>query len=146
MRKIQRISELQPTIGFTEFDIFSAYRQSFVHSELCKLYEVISFSALAVSLGLKESTLGRDSYFSPEWKIVLMILKSYTSLSDKDLIAQLNANLHYQLFCGVRIDPLDSLTNFKIVSDIRCEIGKKLDIGSRLPVIGSLIWSISLCC
>ena len=130
MRKIQRISELQPTIGFTEFDIFTAYRQSFVHSELGKLYDVIPFSALAVSLGLKESAWGRDSYFSPEGKIALMILKSYTSLSDNDLIAQLNANLHYQLFCGVRIDPLAPLTNFKIVSEIRCEIGKKLDIGS----------------
>ena len=59
-----------------------------------------------------------------------MFLKSYTSLSDKELVARLNANRHYQLFCGVRIDPLHPLTSFKIVSDIRCDIGKKLDISS----------------
>ena len=130
MRNIRRISDLQPTLGFTEFDIFKSYRQSFLNSELCKIYELLPFSTLSDSLGLSESSLGRDSYFSPEGKLALMFLKSYTSLSDKDLIAQLNANIHYQLFCGVCIDPLHPLTNFKIVSDIRCEIGKKLDISS----------------
>jgi len=64
-----------------------------------------------------------------------MLLKSYTSLSDKDLIAQLNANLHYQLFCGVRINPLNPLTNFKIISEIRCEIAKKLDIDSFQQIL-----------
>lgn len=57
-----------------------------------------------------------------------MVLKAYTNLSDPDLISQLNANLHYQLFCGVRSNPLHPLDNFKIVSEIRCEIGRKLDI------------------
>jgi hypothetical protein len=31
----------------------------------------------------------------------------------------LNANIHYQIFCGVAISPLNPLTNFKIVSAIR---------------------------
>ena len=135
MRKIQKISDLQPTIGFTEFDIFRDYRQSFLKSELGKIYELFPFSDLAQSIGLKESALGRDSYFSPEGKIALMLLKPYTSLSDEDLIAQLNANIHYQLFCGVRINPLNPLSNFKIVSDIRCEIAKKLDIDSSQQIL-----------
>ncbi|MDR0296060.1 MAG: transposase [Prevotellaceae bacterium] len=33
--------------------------------------------------------------------------------SDRDLIMQLNANIHYQLFCGIRIHPLNPLINFK---------------------------------
>jgi hypothetical protein len=37
MRKIQKKSELQPTISFTEFNIFKDYRQSFLRSELGKL-------------------------------------------------------------------------------------------------------------
>jgi len=45
------------------------------------------FSDVASSLGLKENASGRDSYFSPEGKIALMLLKSCTSLSDKNLIA-----------------------------------------------------------
>jgi len=137
MRKIRKISELQPTIGFTEFDIFRDYNQSFQVSELGKIYRLFPFSALAQSLGLKESSLGRDSYFSPEGKIALMFLKSYTSLSDKDLVSQLNANIHYQLFCGVRINPLNPLSNFKIISEIRCEIGRKLDIDSLQQILAS---------
>jgi hypothetical protein len=137
MRKIRKLSEIHPTIGFTEFDIYQDYRQSFLLSELGKLYELFPFAGLVKSLGLKEKPLGRDSYFSPEGKIALMLLKSYTSLSDKDLIAQLNANLHYQFFCGVRIHPLNPLTNFKIVSDIRCEIGRVMDIDILQQILAS---------
>ena len=129
MRKIRFFSDLHPIIGFTEFDIYRDYYHSFLRSELGKIHGLFPFPALAKSIGLKESSLGRDS-FCPEGKIALMFLKSYTSLSDRDLLAQLNANIHYQLFCGVRIKPLNPLTNFKIVSEIRCEIGKKLDIDS----------------
>ncbi len=139
MRKIQKFSDLHPTIGFTEFDIFNDYRQSFLTSELGKIHGLFPFEQLAQSLGLKTSRLGRSSYFSAEGKIALMLLKSYTSLSDKDLIAQLNANIHYQLFCGVRINPLNPLSNFKIVSEIRCEIGRSLDIDSLQEVL-ALYW------
>ena len=48
-----------------------------------------------------------------------MVLKSYTNFSDAQLIEHLNGNIHYQLFCGVQIDPLHPLTNPKIVSAIR---------------------------
>jgi hypothetical protein len=109
MRRIRKISEIQPAIGFTEFDIFNDYRQSFQASELGRVYALLPFTALAKELGLKERPLGCHSCFSPEGKIALMHLKPYTGLSDKDLTAQLNANIHYQLFCGVRINPLNPL-------------------------------------
>lgn len=128
MRKIQKISSLQPTIAFTEYDIFHQYSQSFYRSELGGIYKSFPFEHLSKELGLRECSRGRSSYFSSAGKIALMVLKAYTSLSDRDLIAQLNANLHYQLFCGVRINPLRPLDNFKIVSEIRCEIGRQLDI------------------
>ena len=137
MRRIRKISELQPTIGFTAFDIFNGYRQSFLNSEPGKLHKLIPFARLAQSLGLKDRSPGRDSYFSPEDKVGLMILKSYTSLSDRDLITQLNANIHYQLFCGVRIHPLNPLTGFKTVSEIRCQIGKRLDMDSLQQIPAS---------
>ena len=137
MRKIRKISDLHPTIGFTEFDIYQDYRKSFLSSSLGKVHGLLPFAALAKELGLKENSLGRDSYFSAEGKIGLMVLKSYTGFSDKDLIAQLNANLHYQIFCGVRINPLNPLTNFKIVSEIRCEIGRKLNIDTLQQILAS---------
>jgi hypothetical protein len=137
MRKVQKISELQPTIGFTEFDIYRDYQKSFFCSELGKLHAVFPFAALATAWGLCEHPLGRDSYFSAEGKIALMVLKAYTSLSDKALIAQLNSNIHYQLFCGIRLNPLNPLTNYKIVSEIRCELGRSLDIDRLQQILAS---------
>ena len=130
MVKIRKLSEIEPTLGFTEFDILEKYRQSFEKSELGRLHSLFPFSELAQQMGLHESRLGRKSYFSPEGKIALMVLKSYTNFSDSQLIEHLNGNIHYQLFCGVQIDPLHPLTNPKIVSAIRQELADRLDIES----------------
>jgi hypothetical protein len=137
MRKIRKISELEPTISFSEFDFYQQYQQSFQDSELGHLHRAIPFAALAESLGLQECILGRDSYFTPAGKLALMFLKSYTSFSDSQLIENLNSNIHYQLFCGVRINPLYPLTNFKIVSAIRCEIASVLKIDQLQEVLSS---------
>lgn len=128
MVKIQKISEIEPTLGFTEFDILQKYRMSFECSELGHIHRVFPFSALAERMHLRDSHLGRSSYFSGKGKIALMVLKAYTNFSDSALIEHLNGNIHYQLFCGVQIDPLHPLTNYKIVSAIRQELAAKLDI------------------
>ena len=135
MVKIRKISEIEPTLGFTEFDILEKYRQSFEKSELGRLHSLFPFSELAQQMDLHESRLGRKSYFSPEGKIALMILKPYTNFSDSQLIERLNCNIHYQLFCGVQIDPLHPLTNLKIVSAIRQELADRLDIESLQPIL-----------
>ena len=137
MRKIQKISDLEPTIAFSEFDFYQRYQQSFSTSELGRLYKAIPFFDLSNSLGLQENDIGRGSYFSPAGKLALMFLKSYTNFSDSQLIDNLNSNIHYQLFCGVRINPLEPLTNFKIVSAIRCEIASKLNIDELQEVLSA---------
>lgn len=135
MAKIHKISEIQPSLGFTEFDILEKYRKSFACSELGRLHAVFPFKVLARSMCLHGSPWGRKNYFSPEGKIALMVIKSYTGFSDKALIAHLNGNIHYQLFCGIQIDPIDGLTNYKIVSAIRQELSERLDIGSVQEVL-----------
>lgn len=135
MVKIQKISEIEPRLGFTEFDMLKKYRQSFATSELGRLHALFPFSELARQIHLKSSALGRKSYFSPEGKIALMVLKSYTNFSDSQLIEHLNGNIHYQLFCGVQIDPLHPLTNPKIVSAIRQELADRLDIESLQAIL-----------
>lgn len=65
MVKIQKISEIEPGLGFTEFDIVKSYRHSFACSELGRLHALFPFSELARTLGMKESALGRKSYFLP---------------------------------------------------------------------------------
>lgn len=120
---------------FTEFDILESYRRSFSSSELGRVHGLLPFSALARQLDLKESKLGRKSYFSPEGKIALMVLKSYTGFSDFDLVEHLNGNIHYQLFCGIQVNPSDPLTNHKIVSTIRQELAGKIDIETLQEIL-----------
>lgn len=75
MIKIQKLSDLTPTLGFSEFDFYSDYRSSFSSSELGRLWSSIPFSSLATSLGLHDHPLVRTSYFSAEGKLALMFLK-----------------------------------------------------------------------
>ena len=55
MVKIQKISEIEPRLGFTEFDMLKKYRQSFATSELGRLHALFPFSELARQMHLKSS-------------------------------------------------------------------------------------------
>ena len=137
MAKIHNISEIHPTLGFTEFDILEKYRKSFNESELGRLHSVFPFDSIAKEIGLSEHLLGRRNIFSPSSKVALMVLKSYTGFSDKRLIEHLNGNIHYQIFCGILIDPFFPITNYKIGSAIRNEIASRLDIDSLQEILAS---------
>ena len=91
MAKIQNISEIQPTLGFTEFDILENYRKSFHESELGRLHSVFPFERIAKESGLSEQRLGRKNIFSLCAKIGLMVLKAYTGFSDRQLVAHLRS-------------------------------------------------------
>ncbi len=71
--------------------------------------------------------------FSPKGRIALMFLKHYAGCSDQKLIEQLNSNLDYQFFCDIALG-YERLTNFKIVSQIRCELANNLDINATEKV------------
>ena len=66
-----------------------------------------------------------------------MVLKAYTSFSDRQPVEHLNGNIHYQMFCGIMIDPSFPITNYKIVSAIRNEIACRLDIDTLQEVLAS---------
>lgn len=95
------------------------------------------FERMAKALGLLEHRLGRRNIFSPAAKIALMVLKAYTGFSDRQLVEHLNGNIHYQMFCGIMIDPSFPITNYKIVSAIRNEMASRLDIESLQEVLAS---------
>ncbi|MEM6717725.1 MAG: transposase [Bacteroidota bacterium] len=65
--------------------------------------------------------------FSPKGWITLMFLKHYACCSDRRLKEQLNSNIDYQFFCDLHLG-FDRITNYKIVSQIRCELAACLDI------------------
>ena len=54
MAKIAKISEIHPTLGFTEFDILKNYRKSFNDSELGRLHSLFPFECMAKAAGLSQ--------------------------------------------------------------------------------------------
>ena len=52
--KIQNISEIHPTLGFTEFEIPEKYRKSFKESELGRLHSLFPFECMAKAAGLSD--------------------------------------------------------------------------------------------
>ena len=135
MAKVQQISELTPSFAFTEFDFYKDYEDSFKKSALGRFHALLPLREMAVRFGLIDSVprrkAGRKSYFSPEGRVALMFLKSYTGLSAPKLMEQLNANIHYQIFCGIRISSADPLTNYKLIDDIILELSKRLKIQAQ---------------
>lgn len=128
MYKLQRISDFQHTFTFSsqseQFDIF--YNR-FLQSDLGKIYLAVPWDDLVRCFGLNESKKGPTPIFSPKGKLALMFLKHYCGSSDNRLMEQLNGNLDYQFFCGIYLGS-ERLTNFKLISDIRTVLSKKLDI------------------
>jgi hypothetical protein len=128
MSKLRRIFETTPEISFiSPQKEFSLYWKSFLESELGRIYLSIPWQDLVKSLKLKEKRKGRTSQFSPQGKLALMFLKSYTGLSDRKLFEHLNGSIQYQLFCGILLGP-EKLADFKIISKIRTELARKLNI------------------
>jgi hypothetical protein len=126
--KIRRISEFQHELSFISIEEnFQAFYTGFLESDLGKIYQAIPWDSLATTFGLQDSKKGPSSIFSPKGKLALMFLKHYSCCSDHRLIEQLNGNLDYQFFCDLHLGT-NRLTNFKIASDIRCELSKKLTI------------------
>ena len=135
MAKVQQISEITPSFAFTEFDFYKDYEESFKKSEIGRIHALLPLHEMAVRFGLIDvhprKKAGRKPYFSPEGKVALMFLKSYTGLSAPKLMEQLNANIHYQIFCGVRINSRNPLTNYKLIDDIVLELSDRLKVQSQ---------------
>ena len=128
MRKIRRIYETTQEINFlSPQKEFSLYWSSFQKSELGMIYQAIPWNELAKSLKIRKNKKGPDPIFSPQGMLGLMFLKSYVGCSDRKLISYLNGNIDFQMFCGIFLGP-ERISNFKIISEIRCELSKRLDI------------------
>ena len=128
--KIQKISDITPTLPFTEFDFLQSYRESFAQSELGRIHSQLPLKELAAACTSHshKSKRGKKPLFSCEGEIALMFLKSYTGLSDDGLIEMLNGSIHMQMFCDALIDPSCPIRDGKIVSAIRNRLAHLLDI------------------
>jgi len=136
--KIRRFSESQGLLVFPNFDNhYDELFESFLQTRLGALYKSIPWQSMVKSFCLNEYNKGPRSIFSPRGKIALMFLKHYAGCSDSKLIEHLNGNIHYQIFCDVIIPPQSPIINFKIVSEIRCELAKRLDIGGLQTILAN---------
>jgi hypothetical protein len=135
MRKVRRIYETTQEFNFiSPQKEFSLYWKSFQLSELGRIYQAIPWYELAKSLKIREKRKGPDRIFSPQGMLALMFLKSYVDCSDRKLISYLNGNIDFQMFCGIFLGP-ERISNFKIVSDIRCDLSRCLDIKALQEVL-----------
>lgn len=139
MAKVQNFSGISPDLPFTEFDFYELYRQTFATSELGKIRKRLPLREMAENFGLISKSMrakkGRKTYFTPEGKVALMFLKMYTGLSSPKLMEHLNGNVHYQLFCDVRIDPMHPLTNYKLLDDVFSELARGLKIQQQQEIL-----------
>jgi hypothetical protein len=137
MRKIRRIYETTQEIDFiSPQKEFSLYWNSFHKSELGLIYQSIPWHELVKRLKIRENKKGPDRMFSPQGMLALMFLKSYVGCSDHKLISYLNGNIDFQMFCGIFLGP-DRISNYKIVSEIRCDLARCLDIKSLQEVLAN---------
>ena len=131
MVKLQKISEITPTLPLTDYDFLQKYRKSFEASELGRIHAQLLLKEIAEEISSrfpKKHPQGNTPLFPPEGEVGLMFLKSYTSQSDNGLIEMLNGNIHMQMFCGILIDPARPIKDGKIVSAIRNRMAKALNI------------------
>lgn len=126
-KNIERITNFQHFLPlFLSQDLKRQY-QFFLDSGLGQIYQAVPWKSLTKALKLQESKKGPTSIFPPSGKIALMFLKAYSQTSDKRLIEQLNGNIYYQFFCGIRLLAGQQIKNHKIVSQIRCELAQSLN-------------------
>ena len=132
MSKVQHISGITKRLPFDDLDFYDLFRVTFENSELGRMKRLLPLHEMAVNFGLvsnrHERKRGPKPFFSPEGKVALMFLKTYTQLSAPKLLEQLNGNVHYQIFCDISINPLRPLTNYKLIDDIVGELAGKLKI------------------
>lgn len=124
---VQRFSGIQREFQFFPGENFELFENRFYRSDLGKLYKAVPWKKLIKDFGIKEKIAGRPFVFPAQGRLALMFLKNYSGLSDKRLIEQLNGNIEWQFFSGIYLGH-KRIDNYKIVSQIRCELSEKLNV------------------
>lgn len=136
--KIQKISQFQKKLQlFSIEENFQRVYERFLQSDLGKIYQAIPWDTLANAINIRSNKKGPCSIFSPQGKLALMFLKNYSCCSDRRLIEQLNSNIDYQIFCDIFLGIDNRITNYKIVSQVRCELSSKLKIEKLQQILSS---------
>ena len=74
--KLQKLSEIQPSLPFTEFDFGQRYLEIFKQSELGRIYAQLPIKEQAAQLAAvfpKKHPQGKKHLFSPEGEVALNV-------------------------------------------------------------------------
>ena len=105
--------------------------ESFLQTDLGRLYQAIPFESLAEKIPLpkhERSGRGCEPWFDVKGGIGLQFLKHYFAISDELLIERLNTDRAIQLFCGISLKPGERIKDTNIVSSWRGYLGRHIDI------------------
>ena len=140
--KVQRIYESSLEINFNSpGQEFSLYWDSFLKSEIGKIYVAVPWQELIHHFKINEFLKGPSRFFSPQGMLGLMFLKSYVGCSDRKLGEHLNGNINFQLFCDIFLQG-ERLTNFKIVSQIRTFLSSRLNIEQAQKILARTLEAV----
>lgn len=140
MAKVRNLSYPHAELNFVSVpEEYSRIRKAYSDHELGHIDALLPWKELARVFrekGYRKKQKGPTNQFTLKGKLALMFLKNlYNGLSDRNLIERLNRDVFLQLFCGVYIPIDDPIKNYKIVSAIRCELGKYLNIAELQKVL-----------
>ncbi len=127
MAKVVQFIRIQKCFSFFSDQEIIQLAEEFNNSPLGKIHLSIPWDKLSKIIKKKYSTKGKSPLFSLQGEIALMILKSYTQLSDKQLAEQINCNLQYQMFCGLPLRLTAQIKDYKMISRIRVKLSHIMD-------------------
>lgn len=115
---------------FTPQDHYEQYRSVYEQSELGQLGAAIPWEDLVREFRgkLPRNTRGPAPVFPLRSQLALMFLKSLWACSDRELMDRLRTDWAMQFFCEVYIAPYTELPHFKMISAIRCELARYMDM------------------
>lgn len=131
----QRLSNYQFSLQFdSKEERYQKFYNRFISSNLGKIYSAVPWNKLVQTFNLKNNKKGPKSLFSPRGKIALMFLKHYFQFTDRLMAESIMGSPDFQFFCDLVLKEED-LINFKMISEIRCELAEKLDIDKLQKVL-----------
>jgi transposase, IS5 family len=125
--------EMQMSVSFREF----------LATDLGQYWEALPLEGIAsvIRQKIKKSDVGRKAHLKLEGGIALMFLKAYTGLSDEKLVARLNTDWAFQMFCFVQFNRTKRIKDKDFVGHWRRWLSQFFDVENISKIQGVLVES-----
>ncbi len=128
MTNIIQFSNIQTTLPlFSYQEIIQDVKDQYIHSEIGKIDASIPWDKLRALNKPIRNRKGPLPQIPFEGQIAIMILKSYTNLSDKKLAEQINNNVQFRMFCRSMPSLKPLIPNYKYISRIRTQLSEQIN-------------------